>query len=361
MKQTKILALIMSGAMVMGLSGCQGSGKVESTPEKAEITQTEKAVDDKTSAPSQDAIVIKIACGLAEGTPMVVGSQVFEETLERLTNGRYDVQVYANAELGDDTVVTEAVSLGTLEMCCTTPSVFTGVCPDVGVFDMPFLFTNTEGADEVFDGEIGTAIGQTVEKNGGVHILGYFENGFRNITNSVREVHTPEDLKGLKIRTPESEVFLKTFELLGTNPTPMAFSEVFTALQQKTIDGQENPLNTIYLNNLYEVQDYVTRTGHIYSPHMFCMNKSFYDGLSDEDKAAVDEAAKAAVDANRKLSRELDEGYVKSLEEAGMTVTTLTPEEKAVWVEAVSPIYEEYSGKYGDLITQIQDIMAAYN
>lgn len=361
MKQKKMLALIMSTAMVIGLSGCQNSAKQDPAPEKTKASQAAKSEETEKDVSSQNAIVIKIACGLAEGTPMVVGSQVFEETLEKLTDGRFDVQVYANAELGDDTVVTEAVSMGTLEMCCTTPSVFTGVCPDVGVFDMPFLFTNTEGADKVFDGEIGTNIGQTVEKNGSVHILGYFENGFRNITNSVREVHTPEDLKGLKIRTPESEVFLKTFELLGTNPTPMAFSEVFTALQQRTIDGQENPLNTIYLNNLYEVQDYVTRTGHIYSPHMFCMSKSFYDNLSDEDKASVDEAARAAVDANRKLSRELDEGYVKSLEEAGMTVTTLTSEEMALWKDAVSPIYEEYADKYGELITQIQDIMAACN
>ncbi len=305
--------------------------------------------------------MIKIACGLAEGTPMVVGSQTFEEKLEELTNGRFDVQVYANAELGDDTVVTEAVSMGTLEVCCTTPSVFTGVCPDVGVFDMPFLFSNTAGADKVFDGEIGQAINQTIEEKGGVHILGYFENGFRNITNSVKEIHTPEDIKGMKIRTPESEVFLKTFELLGANPTPMAFSEVFTALQQKTIDGQENPLNTIYLNNFYEVQGYVTRTGHIYGPHMFCMNAALYNSLSPEDQAAVDEAARAAVEANRQLSRELDEGYVAKLEEAGMTVTELTPEERELWVQAVSPIYDSYAEQYGELISQIQEIMAATN
>lgn len=122
--------------------------------------------------------MIKIACGLAKGTPMVVGSQTFEEKLEELTNGRFDVQVYANAELGDDTVVTEAVSMGTLEVCCTTPSVFTGVCPDVGIFDMPFLFSNTAGADKVFDGEIGQAINQTIEEKGGVHILGYSKTAF---------------------------------------------------------------------------------------------------------------------------------------------------------------------------------------
>lgn len=165
----------------------------------------------------------------------------------------------------------------------------------------------------------------------------------------------------MKIRTPESEVFLKTFELLGANPTPMAFSEVFTALQQKTIDGQENPLNTIYLNNFYEVQGYVTRTGHIYGPHMFCMNAALYNSLSPEDQAAVDEAARAAVEANRQLSRELDEGYVAKLEEAGMTVTELTPEERELWVQAVSPIYDSYAEQYGELSTQIQEIMAATN
>lgn len=348
--QKKMYAAL-AAVLAMGLTGCGGSTGSQTAPAPEEMATSE-------TVSSEDAIVIKIACGLAEGTPMVVGSQTFEEKLEELTNGKYDVQVYANAELGDDTVVSEAVSIGTLEVCATDPTVFTGICPDVGVFNMPFLFTNTAGADQVFDGEIGQNISQTIEEKGGVHILGYFENGFRNITNSKKEIHVPEDIKGMKIRTPESEVYLKTFELLGANPTPMPFSEVFTALQQNTIDGQENPFNTIYLNNLFEVQDYVTRTGHIYSPHVFCMNADFYNGLPEEDRAAVDEAARAAVEVNRSLSRELDEQYMQNLTDAGMTVTELTSEEKAQWVEAVSPIYAQYEDQFGDLIRQIQGIMA---
>ena len=308
-----------------------------------------------------DAQVLKISCGLAEGTPMVVGSQAFEEKLEELTDGRFDVQVYPNAELGDDTRVTEAVSMGTLEMCATTSSIFAGICPAVGLFDLPFLFTSTEGADEICDGEIGQAINQTIEENSGVHILCYYENGFRCITNSKHEIKTPEDLKGLKIRTPESDVFLATFEELGANPTPMAFSEVFTALQQGTIDGQENPLNTIYLNKFNEVQDYCTRTGHIYGVHVLIVNKDIYNNLSDEDKAAFDEAAAYASEVNRNLSRELDEDYCQKLKDAGMTVTELSSEEKAVWQEACQPVYEQFKGTIGeDLITKAQEIMAKY-
>ncbi len=347
----KIIVLTLALALIIGaFSGCGTTAS-----ENASQNPGGSAQDSKPT-------VIKIACGLAEGTPMVVGSQKFEETLEKLTDGRYDVQVYANAELGDDTRVTEAVSMGTLEMCCTTPSVFSGICDQIGLFDLPFLFTSTEGADEVFDGEIGASISKTVETNGGVHVLGYFENGFRCVTNSKHEIVTPDDLKGLKIRTPESDVFLATFNALGANPTPMAFSEVFTALQQGTIDGQENPLNTIYLNKFYEVQGYVTRTGHIYGPHMFIVNSKLYNSLSDEDKAAFDEAAGEAVKANRELSRELDEDYAQKLRDAGMAVTELSPEQKAVWQEAVAPVYEQFSDKIGaDLIARVQEIMAKHN
>lgn len=356
MKQKKVMCLVLIAAMVLGMTGCKGKEEGQAAPAPAEKESSAQEIPENTV--SEDAIVIKVACGLAEGTPMVVGSQTFEQKLEELTNGKYDVQVYANAELGDDKVVSEAVSMGTLEICATDPTVFIGICPEVGVFNMPFLFSNTAGADKVFDGEIGQSISKVIEEKGGVHILGYYENGFRNVTNSKKEIHVPEDIKGMKIRTPEGEVYLKTFELLGANPTPMAFSEVFTALQQKTIDGQENPFNTIYLNNFFEVQDYVTRTGHIYSPHMFCMNADFYNSLPDEDKAAVDEAARAAVEANRNLSRELDEQYMQDLKNAGMTVTELTPEEREQWVEAVAPIYDEYDSQFGDLIRQIQEIMA---
>ena len=232
----------------------------------------------------------------------------------------------------------------------------------MGLFDLPFLFTSTEGADAICDGEIGQSINQTIEENSGIHILCYYENGFRCVTNSVREIVTPADLEGLKIRTPESDVYLATFQQLGANPTPMAFSEVFTALQQGTIDGQENPLATIYQNNFYEVQPYVTRTGHIYSVHMLTINADLYNGLSDEDKAAFDEAAAYASKVNRDLSRELDDQYAKDLADAGMTVTELTAEQKAEWQEACAPVYDQFADTIGaDLIAQAKEIMAQYS
>lgn len=198
-------------------------------------------------AAAKPAVVIKISNGINELHPTYLACKEFERIVESKLPGKYDVQVYANAQLGDDVRATEGVRMGTLESVATSASPLVGLVPEFNVFDLPFIVTSEKAADAIYDGPVGAKLGALLEPKG-IKLLAYYENGFRQLTNSVREVKSPEDLKGMKVRTMQNPIHLAAWKALGANPTPMAFSEVFTAMQQKTIDGQENPIPTIYLS-----------------------------------------------------------------------------------------------------------------
>ncbi|MGE6299118.1 DctP family TRAP transporter solute-binding subunit, partial [Guptibacillus hwajinpoensis] len=202
-------------------------------------------------------------------------------------------------------------------------------------------------ADTVLDGEVGQELLQKLESQNLVG-LSYWENGFRDLTNSERAVATMEDFDGLKIRTMENDLHLDAFKALGANPTPMAFTELFTALQQGTVDGQENPYATIYLQKFYEVQNHVSNTHHIYSPFVFLMSKSFYDGLTEDQQKIMKEAAVEAGKYERKLNREANDKYLQSLQDEGMEYTEITPEAREEMVKAVAPVIDEYKGQIGE-------------
>ncbi|HSM88668.1 MAG TPA: DctP family TRAP transporter solute-binding subunit, partial [Desulfobacterales bacterium] len=222
--------------------------------------------------------ILKVSNGVNEQHPSYLGGKKFGEILNAKLPGKYDVQVYANAQLGDDVRATEGVRMGTLEMVCTSASPLTGLVPEFNVFDLPFIVTTEKAADAIYDGPVGAKLAAALEPKG-IKLLAYYENGFRQLTNSVRAVQAPADLKGLKIRTMQNPIHLEAFRAMGANPTPMPFSEVFTALQQKTIDGQENPIPTIWLSKFYEVQKYVSLTGHVYGPHIMLINKKLFDSF----------------------------------------------------------------------------------
>lgn len=297
---------------------------------------------------------IRISIGLNEASHEYQGLKKFKEVVDAKTNGRYDVQLYANAQLGDDVKATEALRAGTLEMTGPSTSPLAGISKELMVFDLPFLFPNNKVAYQVMDGPVGQKILDTLPAKGLIG-LAYWENGFRHVTNSVREIKSPADTKGLKIRTMENPIHLATWKALGANPTPMPFSEVFTAMQQKTIDGQENPIPTIYLSKYNEVQKYCTLTGHVYTPHILLISKKVWDTLSAEDQKIFQEAAYAARDHVRQVSKEMNDSQVAKLREAGMTVTELTPDELKAFQDAVQPVYEQFADKIGkDLVDQVR-------
>lgn len=290
--------------------------------------------------------VLKISNGVNELHPSYLGGKKFGELLEAKLPGKYIVQVYANAQLGDDVRATEGVRMGTLEMVTTSASPLTGLVPEFNVFDLPFIVPSEKAADAIFDGPIGAKLAAALEPKG-IKLLAYYENGFRQLTNSVHAVSSPADLKGLKIRTMQNPIHLEAFRAMGANPTPMPFSEVFTALQQKTIDGQENPIPTIWLSKFYEVQKFVSLTGHVYGPHIVLIGKKLWDSFPAGDQKAIAEAARESAVYQRALNRKMNRDFVDNLKKAGVTVTELTPVQHKAFVDAVAPVYATWEPKIG--------------
>jgi TRAP-type transport system periplasmic protein len=290
--------------------------------------------------------VLKITTGLTEEHPVYLANKRFGEILAAKLPGKYTVQAYANAQLGDDVRATEAVRMGTLEMVMTSSSPLTGLVPEFNVFDLPFIIPSEKAADAIFDGPVGAKLAAALEPKG-LKLLAYYENGFRQLTNSAREVKSPADMKNLKIRTMQNPIHLEAFRAMGANPTPMPFSEVFTAMQQKTIDGQENPIPTIWLNKFYEVQKYITLTGHVYGPQIMLINKKLWDSFPTADQKIIAEAAKETAIYQRGLNRKLNTEFVDKLKKAGNTVTVLTPAQHKAFVDACASVYATWEPKIG--------------
>lgn len=223
----------------------------------------------------------------------------------------------------------------------------------------PFLFPDNESADYVLDSEIGQNLLDKLEEEGIIG-LAYWENGFRHLTNSKRAVKEPEDAEGLKIRTMENEMHLDAWKELGANPTPMEFGELFSAMQQGVVDGQENPWGTIYLQNFFEVQDYASNTGHVYSPFVLMISEKFWDDLPEDLQEVVKRAAKITKHHNRRLNRAMNEEYLDKLHEE-MDVTMLSTEEKSAFQEKVQPVYDDYESDIGeDLMQDVLDKIEEY-
>ena len=269
--------------------------------------------------------------------------------VEEKSDGRITVDLYHSSQLGDDREMMEALQRGEQEMTCPSTAPIVPFIPQYGVFDLPFLFPSNEAADYVLDGEIGQEL---LDKLSSIGIKGlvYWENGYRNLTNSKRAVSSPEDVKGMKVRTMENPMHLDAWRAMGANPTPMAFGELFSAMQQGVVDGQENPWGTIYLQNFPEVQDFATDTGHVYSPFVLMIGQKFFDDLPADLQDVVMEAAKISRDRNRELNRKYNKEYLEKLKDI-MTVVELTPEQRAAFQNTVRPVYDKYSDIIGqDLI-----------
>lgn len=262
--------------------------------------------------------------------PSIDAAQVLLDVAKNESKGRLEIKHFPNNMLGDDRTVTESMMLGDIALVQTQPSVLASMLPDLYVWDAPFLFDKIEDAWQCLDGELGHAINEQVEKKG-LKYLAAVENGYRHYTNNKVAVRVPADVKGQKLRVMETDLQIAMWKNWGANPTPMAFTEVISALQQGTIDAQENPLSIIDSNKLYEVQHYISLTGHLFSPHILYINKSIYDSFDPEIKKAFDDAVAAYQDAQRKRATELNNLSVEKFKKAGCEVIEPTPEERAQW------------------------------
>ena len=296
------------------------------------------------SWPATAQTALKINIALAQNSHYGVAIDSFAREVERRTNGRYKVQTFYSAALGAERESVEGVQLGTLDLTLTSTGPLPNFVPDVAIIDIPFLFRDYAHARAVLDGPIGQELLAKFPAKGMVG-LAWAENGFRHMTNSKRPVNVPEDLRGLKMRTMENPIHIEAYRQFGILPTPMAFTEVFTALQQGTVDGQENPLSVITAAKLDQVQKYLSLTVHVYSPAVFLMNKAQWDTLSDADKQAFRDAATEGVKANRARVDDDERKAVADLRARGMTVVENVDKEK--FQAALAPAYADFGRRFG--------------
>lgn len=310
-----------------------------------------------TSTEARDKVyTIRIGSISAETIPEVRAAYEFKKDIEKASSGRIKVDVFPNGALGGDRQMAEAVSLGTLDMVLTTTSALTTYEPEFGVLDMPFAFSNAESAFAAVDGELGQYLNKKLEDSAGIINLGYMLNGVRHMVNSTCPINEPADLEGLKMRVMESPVYIGMFKALGANPTPMSFTEVYTSLQQKTIDGFEVSANFMIEMKFYEVQKYYSLTGHTISLLAAAMNKNKFESLPDDLKSLViDMSKKWFVDYQRSISLKEDATYIAQLKENGMEVNSITPENHTKFVKAVQTLYSEFEEKLGtDVFTLLK-------
>lgn len=292
----------------------------------------------------QAATEVTLGHTLSDSSHYSVGADAFKETLERLSDGEFTVNEHPSGSLGGERAMIEGLQIGTVDVVITSTGPLGNFVPETYVLDLPFLFEDYDQARCVLDGEIGEELLTKMSDHDLVG-LAWSENGFRHMTNSLREINTPEDAEGLKVRTMENRVHQEAFRQMGASPTPMAFPELFTALQQGTVDGQENPITVIVATNFWEVQDHLSLTGHVYSPAAILASPILLDGLSDEEREWFNQAAQASAEATREEVSRLEEEGVALLREKGMTVKTDV--DPAPFQEAVEPAYEIYTDEYG--------------
>ena len=287
---------------------------------------------------------MKISISIGQNSHQGIGIDTFAREVEKRTNGRIKVQPFYSGSLGGERESIEAVQLGTQELTLTSSGPVPNFVPESRILDIPFLFRDKAHARAVLDGPIGQEMLKAFDSKG-FKALAWAENGVRHMTNSKRAVSAPEDLKGLKMRTMENPVHVAAYKGFGIITTPMAFPEVFTALQQGTVDGQENPLSVIMAAKFDQVQKHLSLTGHVYSPCIFLMNKAAFDKLSPADQQVFLEAAKEATKANRARVDEDDAKGVAELRSKGMQV--IDNVDKAKFQAALTPVYAEFEKQFG--------------
>lgn len=327
MKIKKVLVLMLALAMTVSLSACGKSGNV-STGAKAEGDSTSKALE------------MTFAHTSAEGTSTNDAALDFKKYVEANSNGQLKVNVYPNAQLGGDREEIENTQNGTVTAMISSPAPQVNFVPAATIFDTPFVFKDLKHGRAVFEDEKFTSAISKEYEAAGFHYLGAAAQGFRTLTSS-KKVTTLEDLKGLSIRTMENKYHLAAWKLLGANPTPLSFNELYTALQQGTVSAQENPIELVVSQKFYEQQKYIMNTNHIIQTNTVLMNKAFYDGLTDELKAVVDKAGKECVATANRVNDENYEKNIKIIEDYKDELVEIAPEELAKFAEMTAPVLDQ--------------------
>lgn len=327
-KQIKCIVLLMCLVLVLG--GCNSASKTD------------------------DKVVIKVGHINAPDHPWNVALEGFAKDVSDATNGNLEIQVFPSAQLGGERDVAEGLKLGTVQMGLFGTGALQSLDKRLIIEELPYAWSVRENAYAALDGELGQALNDILKEQSIIG-LSYWESGYRHITNSVRPINSLEDLKGLKLRVPEAEMRIDTFKDLGALPTPLAFSEVFTALQQNTVDGQENPLATIYSSKFNEVQKHLTLSGHIWGSAVLCISEQTWNSLSDEHKNVITEKAEIWKIKERELIQKSDLELLEKLKASGMVVTE--PDVKP-FKDAVQGVWTKYESEFSK---ELVDIVRKYS
>ena len=298
---------------------------------------------------------LKVGLQNPKGHPAVMGAEKFAEIVAAKSGGKIKVALYPGGVLGGDAPTVSAVQGGTVEMTILNSGILASQVKEFAVYDFPFIFANPKEADAVVDGPFGKALHAKLADKGIIG-LAYWELGFRDLTNGRRPIHKVEDIAGLKLRVIPNPINIDWVKALDANPTPLAFPELFAALDQKAVDGQENPVSVILANKFAEVQKYLTLTNHQYNPQSVIISKKVWDTMSAAERQIVQDGATEAGKYQRQVSREQAVSTIDQLRKAGMQVTELPPSEQAKLREKMKPVIEKHAASVGE--GTVRDLMA---
>ncbi|WP_205853886.1 TRAP transporter substrate-binding protein [Planococcus maitriensis] len=315
------------------------------------LTACGSSEGDTSGGDSGETFNLQAGHSLPEDHPYHLGFLEMAENVEERTDGRVTIEVFANSEIGAERELTEGMGLGTVDLVVSSTAPVTNFVPELGVLDVPFLFNDRDSAVEILEGEIGDELFTKLEENGIIG-LSWGENGYRHVTNAVRPINTPADLEGLKIRTQENEIHLAAFEELGAQPTPMAWTEAITALQQGVVDAQENPAIVADQFSLFDAnQQYMSLTGHVYSVAIYMMSQQTYDELPEDLRDIVMEEGQKVGAMERDLIVEMEQESLQNLKDEGMEI--IEDIDTAPFQEAVRPVYDQI--EHQELLNRILD------
>ncbi|SEA79390.1 tripartite ATP-independent transporter solute receptor, DctP family [Thalassobacillus cyri] len=328
----KFMLMLVSFLLLMVVTACGGNG------------------DEEASGESGETYTLQAGHSLPEDHPYHLGFLEMAKNVEERTDGRVKIEVFPNSEIGAERELTEGMTLGTVDLVVSSTAPVTNFVPELAVLDVPFIFNDRDSAVKVLEGDVGKTLFSKMEEEGIIG-LSWGENGYRHVTNSVRPIEKPADLEGLKIRTQENEIHLAAFEALGAQPTPMAWTEALTALQQGVVDAQENPAIVVDQFKLYENQKYMTLTGHVYSVAVYMMSKQTYDKLPEDLREIVMEEGKKVGAKEREMIVEMEKESLQTVKDEGMEI--IEDVDTKPFQEAVKPVYEQI--EHQDLLNQILD------
>lgn len=341
-----VCGLVLLLALSLVLVGC-------SSQTAAPPAQT--PADNSTKEPSVEKISLRLASMYEEKTPLHKGLEQFVKEVSEKTNGNVEITIYPNGVLGGAKDNVQGVQLGTIDMALVPALNLVDLYPRLYITSLPFIFPSSESAYKVVDGPIMQEEYRKLQEETGIVNIGHMmTTGFRLISNNVRPVVTPDDMVGIKMRVMETPLSISTFKALGAIPTPMPMTDVFTGLQQKTVDGQDSPLLNVIGYGWHNVQKYITLSNHQWNGQMVITNEKVWNKIPDEYKEIIIEAEKNAVAAERKTAEDMDLGYIKTCEEAGVEVIQLTPEQTKPFKEKMMPVWQQFEDRIGkDLIEKV--------